>query len=202
MSHAREQILATWGAIRSRFTAYELVIPGEPGFVCQAELCSANCCKAFSVSLGDAEAERMWAASGLPANVFLECEEGEPIRLPLRSPFLLARRDGHCAMLGEDLACTQYEGRPDACRQYPHHVIFVDVTTSKPVHADLPRMAVGLGATLAGERANVVPLLLRHLECPGFTGPPLREVEWRQLLRRIARLQYAELQGEPVELVV
>ena len=37
-----------------------------------------------------------------------------------------------------------------------------------------------------------LPLLLRHLECPGFTGEPLTENGWRELISETARLQYDE----------
>jgi Fe-S-cluster containining protein len=180
-----------WAAIAERFTAYELVVPGSATFICQAQACAAHCCKVFSVALGDREVTRMTAASGRQPLAFLELEGGEPITLPLLQPYLLARKDGSCVLLGADLLCGEYEGRPDACRLYPHFVLFVDETTGRPVHGDPDRMAQAVAAALDGSEAMpLVPLLLRHLECPGFTGPPLAEPAWRGLLGETYRLQY------------
>jgi len=36
----------------------------------------------------------------------------------------------------------------------------------------------------------LVPLLLGHIECPGFTGPPISEPQWRALFDSTCQLQY------------
>jgi len=36
----------------------------------------------------------------------------------------------------------------------------------------------------------MVALLLQHSECPGFTGEPLGEIEWAELLLETARIQH------------
>lgn len=178
------ELQALWGRIRERYGSYRLVLPGEPSFICQPHECDAYCCRAFNVALDEGEAERLGTATGWPPARFLESEDGEPITLPLASPFVLGRREGHCVFLDDELACDQYEARPDACRSYPHQVVFVDAETGRPVQppAEAGRRAV---EAAAGGRAGEgpVPLLLRHDQCPGFTGPPSTEEAWAALLR-------------------
>ncbi len=139
----------------------------------------------------------MRQASALPPVAFLESEHGAPIHLPLAQPFLLKRSNNHCALLRDDLACGQYEGRPNACRLYPHFVLFIDPSTRRPLHADLDVMTASFEATLAGATptadARCVPLLLRHIECPGFTGPPMSTEDWRSLFAETFRLQYEHI---------
>lgn len=183
---ALERMLATWDQVRSRFEAYELVVPGIPSFVCQAENCVAHCCRVFSVALNDQELSRLERFSGLERIELLEYRDGAPVTLPLADPYLLGRRDGHCAMLREDLLCGQYEGRPDACRLYPHHVMFIDMATGRPANPDLDAFR----GSLAGADDRQVPLLMRHLECPGFTGSAIQLGEWQALLLTTYRLQY------------
>lgn len=132
-------------------------------------------------------------SSGRQPIHFLETEGDEPLKLPLAQPFLLKRTDNHCALLQDDLACGEYDGRPNACRLYPHFVLFIDPATRKPVHADVSAMHTAIEATLAGTVPTpgaLVPLLLRHIECPGFTGPPMSFEDWRSLLAETFRLQY------------
>ncbi len=127
-------------------------------------------------------------AGGREPAAFLECEDGRPIELPLVQPYLLARLDGACALLDSNCRCAAYEQRPDACRQYPHQVLLVDLADGRPVAA-----GPGPLATLAGGASrpgDAVPLLLRHRECPGFTGPPPSEAGWLEILRATATLQY------------
>lgn len=188
---ATAAMAATWERVRERLGAYDLLLPGSASFVCRAQDCDVHCCRVFSVSLDEREAERMTARHGLQLVEFVECEDGAPIRLPLARPYLLARRDGGCAMLvpGSHF-CGTYEGRPDACRQYPHHVLFVDPATARPVHGDLPRMKAALAALPRLPEGGLVPLLLGHRECPGFEGPPLEQGAWLDLLRETAALQY------------
>lgn len=181
---------SAWELIAARYAAYALGLPGSSRFECQAELCQAHCCRAFSVNLGDAEVARMERESGLQPLHFLECEDGEPLRLPMAQPYLLARAQNGCRLLGEDLGCTEYHGRPDACRLYPHFVVFVDPANGRPVTADLREMAASFAAALEGGEGRYVPLLLRHIECPGFTGPPMAHREWEALLRATYQLQY------------
>ncbi|MCZ7578978.1 MAG: YkgJ family cysteine cluster protein [Dehalococcoidia bacterium] len=116
-----------------------------------------------------------------------------PHQSPLAQPFLLAREGGHCRFLGPELGCTVYTGRPNACRLYPHFVVFVDDATGKvttPSPGDARR---ALNALLAGQPLSPVPLLLGHAECPGFTGNPLAGASWRTLLEVTYQLQYEGL---------
>jgi Fe-S-cluster containining protein len=177
----------TWDAIAPRYQAYALALPGSARFICQAELCDAHCCRVFSVNLGESEVARMERESGLRPVMFLECENGAPIALPLAQPYLLARADNRCRLLGDDLSCNQYHGRPNACRLYPHFVVFIDAAANRPVTADLDGIARSFADRPAGP---YVPLLLRHVECPGFTGPPMDTAEWETLLRDTYQLQY------------
>lgn len=190
---ALDRIVAAWDHVRERFGAYSLVLPGTPSFICQPNLCTAHCCNAFSVNLGEAEAARMTRETGMALVQFLELEDGDPITLPLAQPFLLAREGGHCRFLGPELGCTVYTGRPNACRLYPHFVVFVDDATGKvttPPPGDARR---ALDALLAGQPLSPVPLLLGHAECPGFTGDPLPLASWRTLLEVTYQLQYEGL---------
>ena len=178
------QLEALWARVRERYGSYLLVLPGDPTFICQPHECDAYCCRAFNVSVGGGEAERLEAASGWPASRFLECEDGQPISLPLAKPFVLGRSDGHCVFLDAELTCDQYEARPDPCRLYPHQVVFVDAASGRPVQ---PSEEAGRRAVEAVAEGRAVegpaPLLLRHDQCPGFTGPPSTEGAWAGLLR-------------------
>jgi Fe-S-cluster containining protein len=122
-----EPMRRAWEAAASRFEAYSLILPGSPRFVCQPDVCTAFCCHAYSVNLGDKEVDRFRTFEDMELVEFLEVDEvGEPVILPMAQPYLLARSEGHCKMLGEHLGCTTYEGRPNACRLYPHFVVFWD----------------------------------------------------------------------------
>lgn len=151
---------------------YQPVLPGDPSFVCRAAECDAWCCRALSVPVDDNDAQRLERHSGLERSRFLESEAGVPIELPLVEPYLLARRDGHCALLGSDLRCSQYDGRPDACRAYPFQLLLINRLTGQPASA----------------HAGGDPVLIRHLDCPGFTGPPLDAEAWRRLVDETALL--------------
>lgn len=187
---------AAWESVRQRFPNYDIVLPGKPSFLCLASHCPSHCCKVYSVSLGEEEVTRMEQASGLDRHAFLEVEDGQVITLPLAQPFVLARRNGACTLLRDDLLCGQYAGRPNACRLYPHFVIVAD--TARGTVAGLGREATRalvtelLDGTLDGP---LVPVLVRHLDCPGFDGPPHNLETWPVLLEETARLQYP-LAGE------
>ncbi len=184
MAFRTAEMEALWARIRERYGSYLLVLPGDPSFICQPHECDAYCCRAFNVSLDGGEAERLRESSGLPASRFLECEDGEPIALPLAKPFVLGRSDGHCVFLGAELTCDQYEARPDPCRSYPHQVVFVDAASGRAVQPSAEAARRAVEAVAAGREAEgPAPLLLRHDQCPGFTGPPSTEGAWADLLR-------------------
>ena len=129
-------------------------------------------------ALDEGEAERLAAAPACPPRGFLESEDGEVLALPLVTPFVLGRTEGHCVFLSAELSCEQYEARPDACRSYPHRWVFVDAggRAAQPSPEAGRRAVEALVAGRAGEGA--LPLLLRHDQCPGFTGPPSTEDAW------------------------
>jgi Fe-S-cluster containining protein len=181
---------SVWESLAERYSAYQLALPGSPTFHCQPHSCDAYCCRAYSVSLGQPEAERMERASGKTFIEFLECEDGEPITLPLAQPYLLRRENNRCAQLNADLSCGEYEGRPNACRLYPHFVLFIDTASGRPVHSEIEGMRASLDYVFGNDAGPYLPLLLRHTECPGFTGAPMTAPEWRQLLITTAALQY------------
>jgi len=186
---------AGWQKLRPRFTAYELHLPGSPAFVSLAEACPSHCCKKYTVSLDERELARLTRFSGLEPVDVLECEDGQPITLPLAQPYVLARRDGRCALLGDDLRCSQYHGRPEACRLYPHFIIFFDEETERPVYSGVEALTASMRTVLdGGEPGSLIPLLLRHLECPGFTGDPISEEAWEALARETFQLQYLPMQ--------
>ena len=185
-----EQMNSAWASVVQRLGAYTLALPGCATFICQPETCDAHCCRAFSVNLGEQEVARMQAASGRQPVTFLESEDGKPITLPMAQPYLLKRAENHCAQLSPNLTCGEYEGRPNACRLYPHFVIFVDEQTGRPVSGDPSGMLRSIQPLLTGRPFHpYVPLLVRHIECPGFTGPPMDETAWRTLFAETARLQ-------------
>jgi Fe-S-cluster containining protein len=187
---------AAWARVRERFPHYEAVLPGSASFVCLASSCPSHCCKVYSVSLGDEEVARMERASGLAREAFLEVADGQVITLPLAQPFVLARRDGACALLADDLLCGQYAGRPNACRLYPHFVIVADVARGSVAGLSREVTRTLCQRLLAGSLDGpLVPVLLRHLDCPGFGGPAHSEASWRVLFDETARLQYP-LDGE------
>ena len=179
-----------WNRVASRYAAYELVLPGSATFICQAELCDAYCCRAYTVNLGEAEVARMARASRLDPYRFLEYYDGLPLALPMAQPFLLRREENRCALLGDDLHCGQYHGRPQACRLYPHFLVFIKQTTWKPVHADISGFDRAVTAFTEGRPDVLTPLLLRHVECPGFTGPPISVDAWWELFETTRLLQY------------
>lgn len=188
-SHPARLIWDVWSRAAESYPAYAPVLPGDPQFICQPAACDAWCCRNLTVPVGESDAARLVTASGRPLRDLVESEAGEPILLPLADPYVLARDDGHCAQLGADLGCTVYAGRPSACRLYPHQVILLDPMTARPRgSADA---AASVEALLAGDSPAALPVLVRHLPCPGFTGPPLSDEAWAALLRDIVALQFS-----------
>ncbi|WBL35268.1 YkgJ family cysteine cluster protein [Tepidiforma flava] len=100
-----------------------------------------------------------------------------------RSPTCSRAMDGRCRFLQPRHRCGAYEARPTACRLYPHFVVYWNLETARPVYADPPPLA---DAAAAGP---VVPLLLGHEQCPGFTGAPLTDDDWLALLEETDHLQ-------------
>lgn len=194
-----------WQRVASRCPEFEVVLPGAASFVCRAGQCPEHCCRVFTiVPLGDREVVRLSRASGLHPLELIECDEGVPLThraLPAARPYFLARRDGVCRFLGEDLLCSQHGGRPDACRVYPYYLFFFDPVAAEPVKADWHDMATTIeglsrGDAPAGERV-LAPLLLRHRECPGSTGPAMRRDAWLVLVSETFQLQYEEPASPP-----
>jgi Fe-S-cluster containining protein len=179
-----EAMRTAWSAIRGRYQAYALVLPGDPSFICQPDICDAHCCRKFSVSVGEEDRARMERETGWAPIAFLECEDGEPIALPMVKPYLLRRAENRCGMLAADLTCGAYSGRPDACRQYPYQVLFP---------GRLRGLAREEAERMLASGTSEVALLVRHVECPGFSGPPIDEASWFAL-----RESTFELQGGPV----
>ncbi len=191
MDTALEAALSAWELVRSRFEPYDLVAPGSPRFICLQGDCPEHCCRKFTVNLGEAEVDRLARYSQLEPVAFLEAENGAPIALPLAQPYVLSRTDGRCTLLGDDLSCVQYHARPEACRLYPHFVVAISRETQRPVYADTAGINRAVKAALLGvPDPDLTPLLLRHRECPGFTGPPLTLESWQELLGEICTTQY------------
>ena len=188
-----ESMRDAWRAASPRFEAYGLVLPGSPSFVCQPLVCTAYCCHAYSVSMGEAEMERFKRFQGLEPVQFLELDEdGTPVTLPLNQPYLLRREDNHCKFLSPELGCSAYHGRPNACRLYPHFVVFWDTEAGTARSVASKRVTASFEAGSRGNVLGLVPLLLGHSECPGFTGPPIAEDAWFELFRNTYQLQYLE----------
>ena len=104
---------------------------------------------------------------------------------------LRGRGKNRGAQFGAGLGCGEYEGRPNAGRLYPHFVLVFDVESGRPVHSDVDTIGAAVRASLSDGASRCVALLLRHIECPGFTGPPMTDDAWRALFEETYRLQYA-----------
>lgn len=198
---AASQARDLWLKVAARCAEFDLVLPGAPSFICQTSECPVHCCKVFAVPMGEREVVRLSRASGIAPLVLMESEDGEPLTLrglPAGRPYLLARTNGTCNLLGGDLLCSQYLDRPHACRVYPHYVFFFDPVAAQPVRADWADMRAAVDRWAAGPTANgrdLVALLLRHKGCPGFTGPPLRPEAWTALINETFRWQYSDALG-------
>lgn len=179
-----------WGEARAGLETHGLVLPGSPAFVCQADLCDAWCCRNLTVALDEADVARLERETGRMPVTFLESERGVPIALPLAQPYVLGRGDSACVFLAADRRCGAYPGRPGACRLYPHSILFVDAESGRPLTLSAPDRRAAVEAALHGEGHEVLPLLLRHLACPGFTGPPLDMAAWCALLAETYSLQF------------
>ncbi len=193
-----EAMRAAWSVIADRFQAYDLVVPGTVAFECLMGDCTEHCCNRYTVNLSERDVDRVMRVSGRPTREFLECEDGEPIALPIAQPYVLARAEGTCVFLQTDMACEIYEGRPNACRLYPHFVLFVDPASGRPTYGDVQAITRSFRGWLNSEPAPLVPVLMRHRACPGFQGSRLLpDDEWLAILRETARIQYApESSGE------
>lgn len=188
-------LVHAWNTVAPKYEAYKLVLPGDPSFLCQPQECDAYCCRTFSVSLGDREVARFERESGLKRASFLELEGDEPIALPLAQPYLLARTDGCCSMLGGDLSCTRYGARPDACRLFPYQLLFIERREHRNVRPSEAERSTAVAAMLRGAAdGGLAAFLVGHAECPGFTEAPLSRADWGGLVRRIHGLQFG---GEP-----
>lgn len=187
-----DRMRLAWDQARREFETHGLVLPGSAAFSCVPDVCDAWCCRNLTVPVDDLDSSRLEAGTGLAPSHFLECEDGVPVTLPLVQPYVLGRRDGACLFNGPDRRCSAYACRPDACRLYPHSLLFVDAESGQVLAlAELDRRRA-VSDALAGGPAEALPLLLRHLECPGFTGPPLDEPGWREALRHAYALQYRD----------
>jgi Fe-S-cluster containining protein len=181
-----------WAVIADRFQAYELVVPGTTAFDCLQGDCTEHCCNRYTVNLSERDVDRVARFSGRSPRDFLECEEGEPIFLPIAQPYVLTRAGGTCVFLQDDMGCGVYEGRPNACRLYPHFVLLVDPGTGRPTYGEVSAITASMAAWLSDSRHPLVPVLTRHRACPGFEGGRiLAEGEWLAILRETARIQYS-----------
>jgi len=189
-----ETMRSAWLEVAARFEAYRLVLPGSPQFICQPDVCTAYCCHAYSVGMSEADVERMRRFERLEPVDFLELDENrQPIALPLAHPYLLARSENRCKLLRQDLSCGAYDGRPNACRLYPHFVVFWDSEAGRVLTTPSPDCQAAFDTLLGGGDPHPLPLLLGHSECPGFTGPPLSSAHWDAIFRQTYQLQYAAL---------
>ena len=75
----------------------------------------------------------------------------------------------------------------------PEDVVAVGASVPSPDSFADPskRAAASFQAAALGNVFGLVPLLLGHVECPGFTGEPIGDVEWNRLFRETYQLQYA-----------
>lgn len=123
----------------------------------------------------------------------MECDEQGPVILPLSEPYVLARGNGACKFLAPDGCCTQYAARPTACRLYPYEVVLVEEPSGRLLSPSPERLHAALEAFSEGEPTSIVPVLLRHADCPGFLDAPLGVETWRRLFRDVLEMQYQRL---------
>ncbi|HJP41344.1 MAG TPA: YkgJ family cysteine cluster protein [Dehalococcoidia bacterium] len=191
LNGAPAKSLQHWQQLQEHFPRYALVLPGDKDFVCQPEQCGASCCRNTNVAIRESDRSRLEHHSGLPSQEFLECENGKLLTLPLAFPYFLSRRDGGCTLLGSANLCSQYPGRPDPCRAYPYAVLLIDSSTGWP--ARLTSSAVG--ESLNGvhpELLGLHPLLVRHVDCPGFTEDRISAEDWESIIWETAELTAEE----------
>ena len=74
------------------------------------------------------------------------------------SMVLMRQEEDACVLLTDDLRCGAYDVRPKGCRDYPF------------------RLELEEGQS---------PRVVRDLACPGFVGPPMSEVEHREIEARL-----------------
>ncbi len=161
--------------VRERYPAYAAVMAGDPSFRCEPDECNSRCCRSLTVPASEEDAARIELGTGRARRTFLECEDGVPLALPLVDPFVLARKNAACALLRPDGSCGIYRSRPSACRSYPFDV--APLAETRPADR---------GARATGPSRSAEPVLLRHLDCPGFTGEPLTQQEWAALVEEIS----------------
>lgn len=104
-----------------------------------------NCCKTTSPMLFEKDIERLARHLRMKTGQFAEQY------LYLDSDGIYAFRQTPCPFLEEDNACSVYEERPKACREYPH-------TNMRKMHTLL---------NLAEKNASICPAvldILKHLE--------------------------------------
>ncbi len=77
-------------------------------------LTCANCCKTTSPIFYQKDLERAAKHLGITPSAFLQ----KYLHMDEDGDFVL--NEAPCAFLGSDNYCSIYEGRPAACREYPH----------------------------------------------------------------------------------
>lgn len=169
------------------YPTYKPFRPGDPSLDCPTDACSAWCCRSLTVPADDHDVSAIAEHQTLPQARFLESEGGFPIELPLAHPYVMARSEGACVFLDKDHLCNVYEARPSACRSYPFELLVVESASGRelPVSEEAVLRALGPGETesLNGESA----VLMRHRECPGFTGEPMTEAAWESVALKLVQ---------------
>lgn len=107
------------GTIRTNGGSRSTRNADEPLFPCITAPCDARCCDAAEVPLLDSDILRLEAATGRPAEDFVDADDGWRVLKGTGT-------EGGCVFLGtihmgtkSARGCTVHDERPEACRYYP-----------------------------------------------------------------------------------
>jgi Fe-S-cluster containining protein len=170
----------------------EAYLPGQPKFVCAQANCTNSCCKdrgemPFQVPVSLAFREAVRATR--------EISDSQFVRIEADMPSLVKDSSGKCVFLDSQRQCTVYDIRPVDCATYPFDLAFFDLrhdgNLAKINHRDLFRRAGDtpppfFTRTTLGYNC-IVPLIIYHSRCPGFTGEPVTIQEYISLVDQIWR---------------
>jgi lysine-N-methylase len=154
--------------------------------------CGTCCGGNLAVSVTPAERDRI-VAQGWPAEPDLVgrklfIERGERL-------FLAHRDDGCCVFLGADGLCRIHgrfgsEGKPLACRYFPHVFLPAGNEVRVDLRFDCHRVAASVGTPISGQRAYLEQMLPLIVPAVDLDPPAFRSgVEWPQ--KRLDRLTEA-----------
>jgi Fe-S-cluster containining protein len=162
-------------------------LPEQEQFVCAQSLCTNSCCKQHDlpILISQRFEEDVTSTRGLAQQDFITIKNG----------VLFLRKDncGQCVFLGNRDQCTVYDIRPASCIMYPFELVFFDLLQDGHVVKircqDLYQRALEMPPAFFKKgrlKYNfIIPLILYHDKCPGFTGNPIQVQEYVDLIGRL-----------------